>query len=107
MQERFKGAKLLQQILEPSTEIHKDYATWLIRATDGGVVTGLIVKREDAAVHVLPNPLKPKEIRIVKRADIEAMKASTQSTMPKGLLMTYEKDEILDLLRFVQSGGNP
>ena len=104
--ERFKGQKLLQQILEPSSEINKQYQTYVIATSDGSVITGLIVEQDGDAVHVLPNPLKPAEITVIRKSDIEEMQASKLSTMPKGLLMTLNKDEILDMLFFIESGGN-
>ena len=35
-------------------------------------------------------------------ADLDELVASKQSTMPEGLLMTFTKEEILDLLAFLQ-----
>ena len=42
---RFSGRKLLQQIIEPSSDIHKDYQSWKILTSDGQAVTGIIKKR--------------------------------------------------------------
>jgi len=99
---RFKGQKLLDQILNPSTEIHKDFQTHVLLTDDGNTVAGLIVQEDDNAIHVLPNPLKPKEITIVEKSRLEDRLESKLSTMPKGLLMTYTREEILDLLAFLQ-----
>ena len=106
VQQRYKGAKLLEQILAPSTQINKQYQTYSLLTTQGETITGLILLEESDAYHVLPNPLKPEEIRIVKKTHLETMEASSVSTMPTGLLMTLEKDEILDLLSFIEAGGN-
>ena len=101
--ERFRGHKLLKQILEPSSEINKKYQSYVIVTDAGKVVTGLLVKEEHDKVHIMPNPLKPKEITVVQRSEIEEMKPSKLSTMPKGLLMTLSKEEILDLLAYLES----
>ena len=63
------------------------------------------MKDEAKAIHVLPNPLKPKEIKIVPKASIDKRQKSPVSTMPEGLLDTFKKDEILELLSFLQAGG--
>jgi putative heme-binding domain-containing protein len=105
--ERFKGQKLLQQILEPSTEINKQYQTWVAALHDGRVIAGLLLEQSDTAVTLLPNPLKQESRITLSRSDVEEFDASPISTMPMSLLITYSRDEILDLLAFIQSGAQP
>jgi putative heme-binding domain-containing protein len=105
--ERFLGQKLLRQILEPSAEINKQYQTWVAALNDGRVIAGLMLEQSDAAITLLPNPLKPNLRVTLARTEIEELEASLVSTMPTSLLITFTKDEILDLLAFVQSGGRP
>jgi putative heme-binding domain-containing protein len=102
---RFRGAKLLQQILEPSAEINKQYQTYLATKSDGTMLTGLMVKDEPQAIHLLPNPLHPEELIVVPKDQIDELMPSSLSTMPKGLLMTLTREEILDLLHYVERGG--
>jgi len=103
--ERFKGQKLLQQMLEPSTEINKQYQTWVAALNDGRVISGLMLEQNDVSITLLPNPLKPETKVSIARSDIEELEASNVSTMPMSLLITFTRDEILDLLAFVQAGG--
>ena len=105
--ERFKGQKLLQQILEPSTEINKQYQTWVAALHDGRVIAGLLLEQSETAVTLLPNPLKQESRITLSRSDVEEFDASPISTMPMSLLITYSRDEILDLLAFIQSGAQP
>jgi len=105
--EKYKGEKLLRQVLEPSTEINEQFKAQVFQTNTGDVVTGLVVKEDAAAVHVVPNPLLPNEVRVLKKDAIAARKPSELSPMPTGLLVTLQKDEILDLLGFVESGGDP
>ena len=63
-------------------------------------------KRTRPAVHLLSNPLQPEQVQVVPRDEIEELQATDQSTMPEGLLMTLTRDEILDLLAFIESGGD-
>lgn len=100
---RFKGQKLLQQILEPSTEINKQFQTWVAVTQNGTIKSGLATKITDDIITLLPNPLRPQESITLNRANLEELVASKQSTMPEGLLMTFTKAEILDLLAFLQS----
>lgn len=101
---RFKGAALLQQILLPSAEINKQFQSWVAVTFKGKILTGLITEQTDETITLMPNPLKPDQTVTVAKDDLEELVPSKQSTMPEGLLMTFEKDEILDLLRFIQAG---
>jgi len=100
---RFRGSKLLQQIVKPSAEIHKEYQTQMILVDDGRLRTGLVIKETDDEVHLLPNLLKPDKVEMIKKASIEERRVAEVSTMPTGLLDTYSVEEIYDLLAFIQS----
>ncbi len=100
---RFRGNKLLQQIVNPSTEIHKEFQTQMILVNDGRLLTGLVIEEGDDQLRLLPNLLKPEKIETIDKASIEHRRIADVSTMPEGLLDTYTVDEIYDLLAFLQS----
>ncbi|MCA9033573.1 MAG: c-type cytochrome [Planctomycetaceae bacterium] len=106
VRERFRGAKLLQQVLEPSAEISKQHQTWIVVTNEGRTLTGLMTDSSDTSVTLVTNPLIPDHKTIVARSDIDEILASDRSTMPEGLLMVFDRDEILDLLAYIQSGAN-
>ncbi|MCP4853451.1 MAG: c-type cytochrome [Fuerstiella sp.] len=103
---RYKGEKLLQQILAPSSDINKQYQTWIAVRDDGTVLSGLMTEQNDTSITLLPNPLKPDQVITINRKQIDELIPSKQSTMPDGLLMTFSRDEILDLLAFIQQNGS-
>lgn len=100
---RFRGAKLLQQIVKPSAEIHKEFQTQMILGDDGKFRTGLVIRETDDEVHFLPNLLKPDRIEVMAKSSIEERMAADISTMPTGLLDTFGQEEIFDLLAYIQS----
>ncbi|MEK6237732.1 MAG: c-type cytochrome [Planctomycetales bacterium] len=102
---RFRGAKLLQQIVKPSAEIHKEFQTQMILVDDGRVLTGLVVEETDDQLRLLPNMLKPDKMETIDKASIEQRRIADVSTMPTGLLDTYTVEEIFDLLAFLQSAN--
>ncbi len=102
---RFRGSKLLQQIVKPSAEIHKEFQTQMIGTDDGRLRTGLVIKETDNEIRLLPNLLKPDKIETISKSSIEARKTADVSTMPTGLLDTYTVEEIFDLLAYIQSAG--
>lgn len=104
---RFRGSKLLQQIVKPSAEIHKEFQTQMIVTDDGRLQTGLVIKETDNEIRLLPNLLKPDKIETISKSSIEARKTADVSTMPTGLLDTYTVEEIFDLLAYIQSSDAP
>ncbi|MDF1842005.1 MAG: GDSL-type esterase/lipase family protein [Rubripirellula sp.] len=105
--ERYRGQKLLRQLLDPSSEINKDYQTFRFLLTDGRVVSGVIVQEDKKSFQVVANLLTPDvKIRVEKDA-IEQQIKSSVSAMPAGLLDVLTKDEIIDLLVFLQTKELP
>ncbi len=100
---RFRGSKLLQQIVNPSTEIHKEYPTQMILVDDGRLLTGLVIEETDDRIRMLPNLLKPDKIETIDKSAVEQRRVAEVSSMPEGLLDTFTVEEIFDLLAFLQS----
>jgi hypothetical protein len=53
------------------------------------------------------NMLDPGNFTNLKRQDIVEVRQSQVSPMPSGLLDTLNEQEILDLMAYLRSGGNP
>ena len=104
---RFKRPELLREIIEPSKLINEKYQTMLVQTSDGDVVSGVVVERTNDSIKLMANPLEKCEPREVKLDDIEGQKTSPVSLMPQGLLVTLNEDEILDLMAYLESGGDP
>ena len=56
---------------------------------------------------VSENMLEPGILTNVSRDEIEETLVSKASMMPNGLINTLNKDEVLDLVAYLQSGGDP
>ncbi|HYG74496.1 MAG TPA: PVC-type heme-binding CxxCH protein [Planctomycetota bacterium] len=102
---KFQGNVLLKHIIEPSAEINDQFRNFLITTKDGKRLSGLITKEDETTVEFNTNPLAADGVVKIPKADITSRKALTLSSMPAGLLVTLNKDEILDLLKFVELGG--
>ncbi len=53
------------------------------------------------------NMLAPGDLTELKRSDIVSMEPVAISNMPTGLLDSFHEEEILDLLAYLLSGGDP
>ncbi len=102
---KLRGKDLLRQMIEPSSEIHKDFQTWQFVLNDGRVVTGVIMEETRQAWKVATNLLTPRSLTTIRKRDVDERVASRISAMPAGLLNVLTKDEILDLHSFVEDGG--
>ena len=100
---------LLQAIISPSESIAQNYRSDVLELTGGRTVIGQIIPTLDyRAPHLLlaENPLQPDQARKIPKAEVLEKKRSDLSIMPPGLLNNLTKEEILDLLAYLESVGN-
>ena len=102
---RYRGRKLLRQILAPSTEINKDYQTVQILDISGAEKVGVVTEETTEFVRLMPNLLTPTKTVTVKQSDIEFRQNSKVSSMPTGLVNVLTKQEITDLVSMLEFGG--
>ncbi|MEO2010101.1 MAG: hypothetical protein ABGX22_15610, partial [Pirellulaceae bacterium] len=98
---------LEEAIVDPSKVISDQYRASVIETSAGKVITGRITSENDNTVTVLIDPVDPTKIIELAKADIEQTQPSRVSLMPKDLLNSLNEDEVLDLLAYMMSRGNP
>lgn len=98
---------LLRELLEPSAVIDEKYRTHIVVLDDGTQKAGIIVEQDGKGVRIAANPAAPDERVVIPRERIEAVQKSNVSMMPVGLVSSLTREEILDLLAFVEAGGDP
>jgi putative heme-binding domain-containing protein len=101
---RFQRRDVLESILEPSKVIAEQFLNTEVRTKDGDVEVGRLIEETDDAVVLQPSPLTPETVKI-STAQIRVRRFSKVSPMPEGLLNGFTKEEILDLLAYLESGG--
>jgi putative heme-binding domain-containing protein len=102
---RFSRADILSSIVEPSKVVSEQYQNLAVTKTDGDDVIGRLVEETDDKLVLVPNQLEPEKKVTIKKSDIAKRAASKISPMPEGLVNILNKDEILDLLAYMESGG--
>jgi putative heme-binding domain-containing protein len=102
---RFDRRSLLESIVEPSKVVAEVYRAASITLKSGAIVDGRIVSEDAKAIFVAINPVDPDQRRRVAKTDIAARSVSDVSPMPTGLLNTLTRDEVLDLVAWIESGG--
>ena len=104
---RFGTRDMLVAIVDPAKEISDQYEATQFRLEDDTVIVGRVANLNGDVLMVSTNMLDPGNFTNVKRGDIAEMRASKVSMMPTGLLDTLSSDEVIDLLAYLKSGGNP
>jgi putative heme-binding domain-containing protein len=104
---KFSPRDLLESIVEPGKEISDQYGQVIFEMKDGSIIMGRIMNLNGDSVMVNTNMMNPDEIVPVDRKRLKSMKDSPVSMMPPGLLNSLSKDDVLDLLAYLISQGNP
>ncbi|MCE9547185.1 MAG: heme-binding protein, partial [Planctomycetia bacterium] len=97
----------LDSIIEPNKVISDQYQSTVFDLKDGRTVIGRVANMSGDTLNIMTDMLDPGRFTNVRRGDIEETRPSTVSMMPGGLIDTFQLDEILDLLAYLRSGGEP
>ena len=104
---RYSRAVMLRELITPSKQISDQYQAHQFLMDDGRVHTGRILNEDDDSVTVATDPLRPAHVVVLAADEIEERRVSPESLMPAGLLNTLERNDILDLMAYMESGGDP
>jgi putative heme-binding domain-containing protein len=103
---RFGRRDLLEAILNPSRAMDEKFRSAIFRLKDGRSLVGTIESENAETIVIRPNPLVA-AISELRTSDVAAREWSAVSPMPTGLLSVLEREQILDLLAYLEAGGNP
>lgn len=104
---RFNLKDLTEAIIDPSKVISDQYKATVVLLSDGKSVTGRIVAEAPDSITLVIDPEQSTKILTIKKSDIDEQKPSAVSLMPKDLLKPLNEDEVLDLLAYLLSRGDP
>ena len=79
----------------------------MIELKSGKTITGLILEETPTSFKVIENPLVKAEPLDVRKSDVDDKRVQPTSLMPKGLLDKLTREEILDLISYIWSKGDP
>ncbi|MBA4150522.1 MAG: c-type cytochrome [Verrucomicrobia bacterium] len=101
---RFNRRDLLESILLPSKVVGDKFQNTILIKHNDEEVTGWIVFETSDKVTIITDPITTHRIN-VKKSDIASRRISELSPMPDALVDTLTREEILDLLAYIESGG--
>jgi putative heme-binding domain-containing protein len=104
---RFSFKDLSEAIVEPSKVVSDQYGASVVVTTNGQVYTGRIASEKNGSLTVLTDPEDINKVVEVPANQVDEVTPSKVSLMPKDLLKTLNEAEVLDLLAYLLSRGNP
>ncbi len=90
---------ILENVLDPSASVGRDYQVTNVATHDGRLVSG-ILKQQTPAAYIVQTA---NERVVIAREDVEEIKPSDKSMMPEGLFDTLNANEIRDLIGYLAS----
>ena len=94
------GRDLLESTVFPSASFARGYEPYLLRTKDGAVLDGLIARETPDAIYLFTADRNEKR---VPRGSIDVLQLGRTSIMPQGLEAQITREELRDLLAFLQS----
>jgi putative heme-binding domain-containing protein len=90
----------LFNVLNPSGEIQEDYKLVVITTRDGRTYSGNVIAENDRQVTMR---IVGKESSKINKSDIQSREVMPSSLMPVGILETIQENEVLDLVKYMQT----
>ena len=103
---RYSAHDLIDQVINPSKVINEQFAAITVITTDGLAHTGIVVNLNGDRLTLNIDLTDPNKRVNIDRNKIDELIVSKTSPMPAGLFNRMTKDEVLDLLAYVLSGGD-
>ena len=90
---------LLENVLDPSAVVPREYQVTHFALADGRVVAGVVLRETPDGVSVRTT----NEVLVLPAGDIENRKQTYQSLMPEGLFDNLKPEEVRDLVAYLAS----
>lgn len=104
---RYTVSDLMENIIEPSKVISDQYGTEQIGLKDGSTVVGRVIVEENGKIFVMTSAFAPDALTTLDADQVKLRQPFNISMMPPGLINSLNENELLDLIAYLQSAGNP
>jgi len=103
---RFTIRDILVAICEPSQSISEQYMASKVTLREGAVRYGRMIWRNEQELALAMDPYDLGALTKLPAADVASVEASQVSLMPPGTIAAMGKDEVMDLIAYLVSGGD-
>jgi putative heme-binding domain-containing protein len=103
---RYSIRDILVAICEPSASISEQYMASIVKLKEGDPLYGRLIFRNDKEVGVASNPFDLNQITKAPANQVEGIEFSQVSIMPSEMISGLNRDELMDLMAYLLSGGD-
>jgi putative heme-binding domain-containing protein len=103
---RFAIRDILVAITEPSASISEQYMASIVKLKAADPLYGRLISRDEKEVAVASNPFDLNQLTKAPADKVESIEFSPVSIMPEGMVAGMNRDELMDLMAYLLSGGN-
>ncbi|MEE2888420.1 MAG: c-type cytochrome, partial [Planctomycetota bacterium] len=100
---RLSLSEMIRHTIAPALAIDPQFQIHVVDLVAGGSLFGRIAKEDPQAIYLIENPLALEPPRKIWRKDITRTTKAQLSTMPRGLLNTLKRRQILDLMAYIRA----
>lgn len=100
---RFDRRTILESLLDPWRVVADPYRFATATLKSGEIVSGPVLSEEGTEFSINVNPVDSDRARKIRREDATAM--TVTSLMPPGMANTFTREELLDLMAFMERAG--
>src|SRR5262249_5376553 len=104
---RFGMREIAESIVEPSKVVCDQYKASVVRTVDDKSYVGRVVNDAGGKYTIVTDPEDSTKTVEVKKEDVTSVKPSTVSLMPDKLINALNESEVLDMLAYMLSRGDP
>lgn len=104
---RYAIKDILVAICEPSQSISEQYQASTVTLKEGGSAYGRIIYKNKKEIAVAPNPYNLGDVIKTPMDKVKKIEWSQTSMMPPGTIFAMNKNEVMDLVAYLISSGNP
>jgi len=104
---RFGPRELAEALVEPSRTVSDQYRFLEFELDDGSLVVGRLLAEDGGRLRIAENLLAPHATTEIVAARVVARRPSAVSPMMAGLVDPLSREELADLLAYLQAGGDP
>ncbi len=104
---RFSIRDVSESVVRPSRVISDQYRAMAIITDGGKSYVGRVISSDDKTITIMADPVDATKIVVIDRDEIESMQPSRVSLMPSETFDQLNEDEVLDLLAYLVSRGDP
>lgn len=97
--QRTNLAYLLENIVDPSATISKNFQMSIVLLDDGRVLNGIVLEQTERTI----NLQTPTDLVVLDRDSIEELRETNLSLMPEGQLDRLSHEEVRDLIGYLMS----